>query len=187
MKRKDLEDLQLEKEVIDKIMTLNGVDAEARKADMVDLQAKLDEANKQITDFGEKVKDLDSKDATVAELQKKIADYEQSETDRIANETKQKEYSEFVEKANPIFGELGIKNNKYIRDGLLADAKAKMAEDSTLGLKDILSTLTKDIDDIKDNPQQTVVIPGVGNGIKGEVDITKMNYDEYKAYRQTQK
>lgn len=48
MKRKFLEDLGLEKEVIDKIIAENGSDIEAEKAKTVEATTKLESANSQL-------------------------------------------------------------------------------------------------------------------------------------------
>ena len=48
MKRKFLEDLGLEKEAIDKIMTENGADIEAEKAKTTEANTKLEDATKQL-------------------------------------------------------------------------------------------------------------------------------------------
>lgn len=174
MKRADLETLELDKEVIDKIMKLHGSDVEENKGKLADLQEKLDNANTQIADMSEKVKTLDEKDTTVAELQKQLDDYKVAETERIENEKKVAEENAFLEKINPLFEEMKIKDNPYIRNGLIADAKAKMSEDNTLGLKDILSGLTKDNADVFENPNKPLVIPPSGSPNSDMADINKV-------------
>lgn len=161
MRRKDLEDLGLEKEVIDKIMTINGADAEAKKTEIAEMQAKLDEANKQIADFGEKVKDLDGKDATVAELQKKIADYEQSEKDRIAKEQADLAEKDLNEKIEAVFGDKQFTSD-YVRKGLMNDIKEQLKSDNTIGIDKAFETLTKDKEGIFVNPNQPITIPPAG-------------------------
>ena len=76
MKRKFLEDLGLEKEVIDKIMTENGADIEAEKAKTLEATTKLEDANTQLSEANNTIKDLKKNNADNEALQTKITDYE---------------------------------------------------------------------------------------------------------------
>lgn len=96
MKRKDLEDLGLEKETIDKIMDWNGADIEAEKAktsaaegERDNYKSQLDTAN---TELG-KLKDMKPEEmqATIVQLQQdlkdKDAEYASKEAERVFTET----------------------------------------------------------------------------------------------------
>ena len=96
MKRKDLEDLGLEKEVVDKIMDWNGADIEAEKAKVKTVagerdnyKSQLDTATAEINKF----KDMKPEEmqATITKLQQDLKDkdseYAAKEADRIFQDT----------------------------------------------------------------------------------------------------
>lgn len=96
MKRKDLEDLGLEKEAIDKIMDWNGADIEAEKAKVKTAESERDNCKSQLdtaTAELDKFKDMKPEEmqATITKLQQdlkdKDAEYAAKEADRIFNDT----------------------------------------------------------------------------------------------------
>ncbi len=96
MKRKDLEDLGLEKEAIDKIMGWNGADIENEKARTASAERERDNYKTQFeTATGEldKLKGLKPEEMqnTIANLQQALKDkekeYEAKEADRVFNDT----------------------------------------------------------------------------------------------------
>lgn len=76
MKRKFLEDLGLEKEAIDKIMTENGADIEAEKAKTLEATTKLDNANEQLKEANTTITDLKKNNSDNETLQTKVKEYE---------------------------------------------------------------------------------------------------------------
>lgn len=74
MKRKFLEDLGLEKEVIDKIMAENGNDVNAAKADLENAKQQLEAANAQIQERENQLEELKKSSGDNAGLAKQIAD-----------------------------------------------------------------------------------------------------------------
>lgn len=96
MKRKDLEDLGLEKEAIDKIMAWNGTDIEAEKAKVKTVEGERDNYKSQLdtaTAELDKFKDMKPEEmqATITKLQQDLKDketeYAAKEADRIFNDT----------------------------------------------------------------------------------------------------
>lgn len=74
MKRKFLEELGLEKEVIDKIMAENGNDINAAKADYESLKQQLETANQQVTERDKQLEQLKKNAGDNEELSSKIAE-----------------------------------------------------------------------------------------------------------------
>ena len=72
MKRKFLEELGLEKDVIDKIMAENGADIEAEKAKTIEANTKLEDATKQLEKANSTIKDLKKNNADNEALQTKV-------------------------------------------------------------------------------------------------------------------
>lgn len=171
MKRADLEALGIDKENIDKIMDMHGADIEAKKREIKEAEGKLEEANKQLNDANEKLKDLDGKDEVINKLQKEMEDYINAENARKEKEKAEQADRELTEKITAVFPEGKEFTSDYVRNGIISDIKARMAEDSTLGVKEIFESLTKDKEGIFKNPQQQkLTIPGadVGEGEEGK-------------------
>lgn len=88
MKRKFLEDLGLESDVIDKIMDENGADIEKAKGDVKTLREQLDEAQNTLKSFeGVDVSELQTKIANLTnEIATNKADFEKQISDRDFND-----------------------------------------------------------------------------------------------------
>lgn len=96
MKRKNLEDLGLEKEAIDKIMDWNGADIEAEKAKVKTAESERDNYKSQLdtaTAELDKFKDMKPEEmqTTITKLRQDLkdrdAEYAAKEADRIFNDT----------------------------------------------------------------------------------------------------
>ena len=164
MKRDFLEGLNLDAEVIDKIMAENGKDVQREKAkyaDYDDLKTQLEAANKTI----EKFKDYDE---TKAEIEKYKADIEKLQKDSAAKiaamerSAKVKDY---------------LSGKKFVNDITREAIASKMGEvlgaDESKGknLDDIFAEITKDKADIlkDDNAPTPPVVPAMG-GKNGKSD-----------------
>lgn len=170
MKRADLEALNLEKEVIDKIMDMNGADIEAKKAEINTLKTQLKESRESVSELNEKLKDVDSKDEAIENLKKQIDDMVQAEKDREENERKKKADDELTERIVSAFPEGVEFTSDYAKNGVIADIKSALKEDATLGVKEIFESLTKDKEGIFKNKQhEKLKIPGTDSNT-GEDD-----------------
>ena len=85
MKRNFLEDLGLEKEVVDKIMAENGKDIENAKANYDELKAELKTANATIADRDNQLKELKDSAKGNEDLTAKIAELEKQNKDEAKN------------------------------------------------------------------------------------------------------
>lgn len=184
MKRKDLEDLGLEKEAVDKIMDWNGADIEAEKAKTKKVEGERDNYKSQLdtaTAELDKFKDVKPEEmqATIAKLQQdlkdKDAEYADKEADRVFNET----LKEAIKAA-------GGRNDKAVM--ALLDVEAlKASKDQSADIKKALDAAMESDAYLfgADEPFQNPVgatggKPPMGNGKK----LEDMSYEEYKAYRQ---
>lgn len=140
MKRKDLEDLGLEKEAVDKIMDWNGADIEAEKAKSKKLEGERDNYKSQLdtaTAELDKFKDMKPEEmqATIEKLQQdlkdKDAEYAAKEADRVFNET----LKEAIKKA-------GGRNDKAVMALLDVDA-LKASKDQTADIKEAIDAAKK--------------------------------------------
>ena len=85
MKRNFLEDLGLEKEVVDKIMAENGKDIENAKANYDELKAELKTANATIADRDNQLKELKDSAKGNEDLTAKIAELEKQNKNEAKN------------------------------------------------------------------------------------------------------
>lgn len=129
MKRKFLEDLGLEKEIIDSIMAENGKDVEKAKADYEDVKAQLETANATITDL--KKNNVDNE-----KLQNKVTEYE-TEITKLKDEAAKKDFNYRLEDA--LKGSKA-KNLKALK-ALLDMDKVKLEGDKFTGLEEQLTAL----------------------------------------------
>lgn len=162
MKRKDLEDLGLEKETVDKIMAWNGADIEAEKAKIKAMEGERDNFKSQLdtaTAELDKFKDMKPEEmqATITKLQQdlkdKDAEYAAKEADRIFNDT----LKEAIKNA-------GGRNEKAVM-ALLDIDTLKASKDQSADIKKALDA-AKESDGYlfgKDEPINNPVGPTGGN------------------------
>ena len=178
MKRKFLEDLGLEPEVIQKIMDENG-------KDVTSLKAKVDDLAEQIA----------VKEATISERNNKIAELEKVDVEAIKKEQFElgkaegsKEIEEF-KKQNAL--EKALSNYKAkdtsIINKMLNMEKVKFNDkyEITEGLEEQVKKIQETHDYLfnadKTLPSFSASTPGTENNISGEPE--KMDYSTYKQWR----
>lgn len=174
MKRKFLEDLGLEKETIDSIMSENGKDVEKAKADYEDVKAQLETANATITDL--KKNNVDNE-----KLQNKVTEYE-TEITKLKDEAAKKDFNYRLEDALKCSK---AKNLKALK-ALLDMDKVKLEGDKFTGLEEQLTALKESdtyLFDVEEQqpPQLGGFKPtntgGASKGITKE-QFHKMSYSE---------
>ncbi len=167
MKRKDLEDLGLEKEVVDKIMDWNGADIEAEKAKVKTVagerdnyKSQLDTATAEINKF----KDMKPEEmqATIEKLQQDLKDkddeYAAREADRVFRDT----LKDAIKAA-------GGRNTKAVM-ALLDVEGLKNSKDQTADIKKALDA-AKESDGYlfgANEPIHNPVLPTGGSGSGGD-------------------
>ena len=135
MKRADLEVLGLEKEVVDKIMAMNGTDIEAEKTKFTDelesYKGQLATAKEQLDKF----KDVDPQElnSTIEKLKKDLAD-------QAANFEAEKANALFNDSVKEAIKGLGGRNDKAIMAMLDLDA-LKASKNQTEDIKKALDAV----------------------------------------------
>ena len=177
MKRKFLEDLGLEKEVIDKIMNENGADIEAEKAKTTEVNTKLEDATKQLEEANNTIKDLKKNNLDNEELQKKVTDYEKQ-----IEEQKEKHNTEIIKLGresinNELLLKYKAKNNKAVM-ALIGEIEAE-DNDTYRELLDSKLKATSEADDTRfmfgDLKVETRYNPVAGNG---DTTVTKEQFQK---------
>lgn len=182
MKRKDLEDLGLEKETVDKIMDWNGADIEAEKAKTTkaegerdNYKGQLDTVNDQLKEFeGVDVNDLKGQITKLqGDLKAKDDEYAAKEADRL-----------FTDSLTTSIKDAGGRNAKAIMALLDIDA-LKASKDQTEDIKKALDA-AKESDAYlfgADEPFQNPVGQTGGKVPQINKKLEDMSYEEYAAYR----
>lgn len=178
MKRSFLEELGLEKDVIDKIMDENGKDVEKAKGSLADVQQERDDLKKQISDRDEQLESLKKAKGNSEELQKQI--------EQLQADNKQIKIDTAVERA---LAGAKAKNITAVK-ALLKLEGAELSDDGTIkGLAEQIDAVKKDNDYLfeadkpaKTKPSVKGATPGEGNddkptGITAE-QFRKMGYKE---------
>ncbi len=134
MKRKFLEDLELDKDVIDKIMAENGRDIEAAKGDLTEITTERDNLKKDIAARDEQIETLKKSAGSNEDLKKQI--------ESLQAENKATKLNGAIEKALTNAKALNITAAK----ALLKDLdKAELSDDGTVkGLDEQIKALQKD-------------------------------------------
>lgn len=140
MKRKFLEDLGLEKEVIDKIMTENGSDIEAEKTkakEQVDnLQGQLDTVNESLKKFDGV--DVETLKGDIATLQTTLKDKETEFQNQLADR-------DFNQQLEAAISAVGAKNAKAVK-ALLDIDTLKGSKNQESDIKAAIEACQKDND-----------------------------------------
>lgn len=178
MKTDFLKGLGLEQDAIDKIMAENGKDIAKVKADVEELKKQLTDKDASIEELNKTIKEYEGTDDTIKTLQKKVADYEQAEKDRVQAE-KDAEADRIL--TENILGVIGDKEfvNDYTKNSIVAQVKTELAksENKGKGAGEIFETLTKDVEGIFKNPQQQkLTIPPAGGGDNNEKKVEFRNF-----------
>lgn len=141
MQRKFLEDLGLEKEVIDKVMEENGKDVNREKSKADDYKSQLETAKQTLASFeGVDVADLKSQISTLtATLQSKENEFNQKIADRDfedkLNSYATKHKARNIATLKPLLDIDGLKASKN-QDADIESAFAKLREESSYLFED---------------------------------------------------
>lgn len=192
MKRKFLEDLGLEKEVIDKILDENSADIGKAKGEVDSITSERDKLKTDLADRDKQLETLKNSTGDVEAMKKQIADLQaenKTKDETHAAEMKQLKVDAAVSAA--LTG-AKAKNEKAVKALLELDPeKIELLDDGSIkGLDDQIKKLTES-DDTKflfDTSTKKTQMKGAKPGETGKedpdtkVDVSKMSYEELAAY-----
>lgn len=178
MKRKQLEELGLKEEQIDKIMDLNGADIEKAKGASSDLQAEnealksqMSERDKDLKKLRSQVKDNETLTTQFNELKKKYDKDTADLSQKLATNRLNSAIEQSLSKAN-------ARNNKAIK-GLLNMDEIKLDDDGNLtGLDEQIKSLKKSDSYLFDAGSKQDYKPN--NGKPADVDPVQAMVDIFK-------
>ena len=190
MKRKFLEDLGLEKEIIDKIMDENGNDINAAKKEFENVIGERDKYKADVMDRDKQIESLKKSAGDNEELKKQIESLQsdnRAKEEAHAAEIKKLKIDTAIESAL-----IGAKaKNSLAVKALLKDLdKAEIQEDGTIkGLCEQITALQKSDAYLFEaqtgkKTQMRGMKPGESGRDLGDdpVDVSKMTYSEIAAY-----
>lgn len=192
MKRKFLEDLGLEKEVIDKILDENSADIGKAKGEVDSITSERDKLKTDLADRDKQLETLKNSTGDVEAMKKQIADLQaenKTKDETHAAEMKQLKVDAAVSSA---LSAAKAKNEKAVKALLELDPeKIELLDDGSIkGLDDQIKKLTES-DDTKflfDTSTKKTQMKGAKPGETGKedpdtkVDVSKMSYEELAAY-----
>lgn len=192
MERKTLEEMGLEKDQINTIMsdfgkTVNGLkeQVDTLTAERDSFKKQVNESNKQLDDLKGKVKDNEDAQKQIADLQKQLKDSESNAQAELLTVKKNNAINNALRDAH-------VRDNKAIMPFLDTDA-IKYNDDGLTGLKGQIEELQKNKSFLFEQPE-----PEKPQGIQATagkvskaseeqgtpIDISKMNYAQLVALKQ---
>lgn len=171
MKTEFLKGLGIEDDAIAKIMAENGKDIEKEKAKAADLNSKLEEANRKVSDYETTISDLKKSAEGNEDFKKKFEELEQKIADeKAAAEQKAREEAEeaaMEDRFKTVVGEQKWRD-ELTEKAVYGEFKTALADEANKGKgdKDILEALTKDKGYFSD-PSKTPGIFTRGTGFMG--------------------
>lgn len=168
MKTEFLKGLGIEDDAIAKIMAENGKDIEKEKAKAADLNSKLEEANRKVSDYETTISDLKKSAEGNEDFKKKFEELEQKIADeKAAAEQKAREEAEeaaMADRFKTVVGEQKWRD-ELTEKAVYGEFKTALADEANKGKgdKDILEALTKDKGYFSD-PSKTPGIFSRGTG-----------------------
>lgn len=142
-------------------------DVENYKTTINDLKAQIEKA---------------PKSDEIESLKTKIADYEQKEADRIANQKAKEEDDILTNNINAVFGDKKFVND-FTKNAIMNEIKTALKDNANLGksAKDLFEEMTNGKDGIFANPNQVVDMTEIDENVENVVskdDFDKMGYKE---------
>lgn len=186
MKRKFLEDLGIEKEVIDKIMAENGKDIENAKADNESIKAELAQAQNTLAERDNQLKELKAAAGDNEALSAKIAELEAANKEAAAKHREELNALKINAAVDMALTKSGAKTAKAVK-ALLDMNSIKLDKDGNVtGIEEQVKSLSEG-EDTKylfesPAPNHRGFVPGYGSDGDTEPDIEKMTYTELAAY-----
>ena len=150
--------LGLSNDVVEKIFAERGKEINESNTKINDLTTQLNSANANVEALTREKSELSKVAGSVDDYKAKIAEFERKATERAEKEAKLQAESVLNSKIDNILAGKEFVND-YVKNGVIADIKAKFAEDNTLGLTEIFNQLTKDKQGIFKNPNDPSIIP----------------------------
>lgn len=174
--REFLKGLELDKEVIEKIMAEHGKAITEEKSKYTDLDLKVKGYEAKVTDYENKINELNNVSSDNAKIQKELNALKK----QIADEDAKKQQAEFesvlVKNINDAIGDKKFVND-YTKSYVVNQIKTALQDKANTGKSatDLLNDFTKDKTDIFVNPNQFQDMEGMGDV---DTNVSKEAFDK---------
>lgn len=155
--REFLKGLELDKEIIDTIMTEYGKNLQGLKEQVEEYKTKASE-------YSDKIKELSEKSEDSSKIQEELETLKKSIADKEAEEKAKKDDEILTNNIIEAFGDKKFVND-YTKNAIINDIKngLKDANNGGKSAKDLFEEYTKDKSDIFANPNQVQDMAGMGD------------------------
>lgn len=168
MKREEVRELipDITDEVLSKLLDMNSRDIGKAKGDADKYKDENASLKQQIADKDTAIAEMEKARDDVEKIQAELEKYKKAEQDRKA---KEKAAEEDKILTDAVLSAIGNKEfvNDMTRNGYIAEVKKALADPANKGkgATELFESLTKDVEGIFKNPQQTpVIVPPAGGG-----------------------
>ena len=180
--REFLKSLDLEKDVIDKIMAEHGKLITENKDKVQSLEDEKSKLETKIQTYETKITELNSKVDDSSKVQKELDDLKKSIEEE--NNKRDAEKKDNVMTQN-ILSAIGEKQfiNDYTKNAIISEVKTAMSDEKNAGksTKDLFEEITKDKEGIFANPNKPEDMPSANQNLYNDIDkdaFGKMGYQE---------
>lgn len=195
MKRDELKGIipEITDEQLTKVLDINTTDIGKAKTDYTDLKAKYDTEVETRKGLETDIKKLKDGAADAEGLNKKIADLQKEIDDRKAADEQAVKDKAMADRFGAAIGDKKFLND-FTQKGILDEFKKALDDKANEGKSDadVFAALIKDREGIFVNPNPLDSTPGVNGKVTlpsaaTNEQLSKMSYDEYKAFRSGKK
>ena len=156
-----LSQYNLSDDVVNAIFAERGKEIATTNATIENLTKERDSLKTNVDTLTTEKEELSKLAGDADAYKKRVEAFENEERERTEVAARAAEDEAITSK---ILSAIGNKEftSDYVKNGILADVKKRIAEDSTLGVDKILAELTKDKEGIFKNPNAPIKIPSAG-------------------------
>ena len=167
MKREEVRELipDISDEVLGKLLDINSRDIGKAKGDADKYKDEITSLKQQITEKDTTISEMEKAKGDAEKIQAELDKYKQAEADRQAAEKAAEEDRILTEAVTTAIGDKEFVND-MTKNGYIAEVKKALADPANKGkgAAEIFESLTKDVEGIFKNPQQTPVTVPPANG-----------------------
>lgn len=167
MKREEVRELlpEISDEILGKLLDINSRDIGKAKGDADKYKAELESLKQQITEKDEAISKLEAASGDADKVREELERYKKADADRIAKEKADEEDRILTEAVTTAIGDKEFVN-EMTKNGYIAEVKKALADPANKGkgAAELFDAMTKDVEGIFKNPQQTPVTVPPANG-----------------------
>lgn len=186
--REFLKGLELEKEVIDKIMAEYGKQVNSNKDELQELKDENESLSKKVKTYENKITDLNSKIEENSNAKKELDELKTSiEEEKVKKEAEDKDKTITSNILKAIEDKKFV--NDYTKNSIVSEVKTALSDEKNVGksIKDLFDEITKDKEGIFENPNKPTDMAGTNENVFENINkeaFEKMGYKERVEFKQ---